>query len=660
MHTLNLGILAHVDAGKTSLTERLLFDAGVIDEIGSVDAGSTQTDTLALERRRGITIRSAVASFVIDDVQVNLVDTPGHPDFIAEVERALSILDGVVLVVSAVEGVQAQTRVLMRAVRRLRLPTLIFLNKIDRRGARAGSLLRELTDRIGPGVVALGSVRAAGGRGAVAVPHDLGDVDARALLTERLAEHDEAALACFVAGETPPAAALRSLLAAATGQARVQPVLFGSARTGTGVAALAASIRDLLPACAPGDAEPLSGTVFKVERGAGGGRTTFLRMHSGQVRVRQRVPTGPGSRTRITGLRVARPGGLVTTPTLRAGEIGTITGWEGARIGDALGEPSPAASRAHFSPPTLETVVVPAPGTDPRALQVALGDLAAADPLIGLRRDDVRDETSLSLYGEVQKEVLQATLAEEHGLAVTFRGSTTICVERVVDVGSCAEIIWTPPNPFIATVGLRVEPAPAGAGVLFRLEVELGSMPYAFFSAVESTVRAVLGQGLSGWDVPDCSVTMTHCGYAPRQSRMHGTFDKNMSSTGADFRGLTPLVLLEALRRAGTAVHEPFDRFSLEVPPDAYAAVVPLLGHLGAVTEATRTGAQAHRLEGVLPAARVHALQQQLPALTRGEGVLETAFEAYRPVRGTPPTRARTDADPLDRKEYLLHVLRRV
>ena len=132
MAFLNLGILAHVDAGKTSLTERLLFSAGVISELGSVDAGSTQTDTGELERRRGITITSAVASFDIGDHTVNLIDTPGHPDFIAEVERALGVLDGAVLVVSAVEGVQAHTRLLMRTLRRLRIPTLVFVNKIDR------------------------------------------------------------------------------------------------------------------------------------------------------------------------------------------------------------------------------------------------------------------------------------------------------------------------------------------------------------------------------------------------------------------------------------------------------------------------------------------------------------------------------------------------
>ena len=158
MQSLNLGILAHVDAGKTSLTERLLFAAGVIDKIGRVDDGSTQTDSLALERQRGITIKAAVVSFAIGDLVVNLIDTPGHPDFIAEVERTLGVLDGAVLVVSAVEGVQAQTRVLMRALQRLRIPVLIFVNKIDRGGAGYGRVLRGIAERLTPAIVAMGSL----------------------------------------------------------------------------------------------------------------------------------------------------------------------------------------------------------------------------------------------------------------------------------------------------------------------------------------------------------------------------------------------------------------------------------------------------------------------------------------------------------------------
>ena len=159
MRTLNLGILAHVDAGKTTLTERLLFTAGAIDRVGSVDAGTTQTDSLDLERERGITIRSAVASFLVGDLAVNLVDTPGHPDFIAEVERVLGVLDGAVLVVSAVEGVQPQTPLLFRALQRLHVPTLIFVNKIDRAGADDTRVIATLMRRLSSAMVPMGSVR---------------------------------------------------------------------------------------------------------------------------------------------------------------------------------------------------------------------------------------------------------------------------------------------------------------------------------------------------------------------------------------------------------------------------------------------------------------------------------------------------------------------
>jgi ribosomal protection tetracycline resistance protein len=158
MRCLNLGILAHVDAGKTTLTERLLFEAGVIDAVGSVDAGNTQTDTLALERARGITIRAAVVSFAIGETTVNLIDTPGHPDFIAEVERVLALLDGAVLVISAVEGLQAQTRVLFSALQRLGVPTLIFVNKIDRAGGQDAALLARIAERLSPNIVAMGEV----------------------------------------------------------------------------------------------------------------------------------------------------------------------------------------------------------------------------------------------------------------------------------------------------------------------------------------------------------------------------------------------------------------------------------------------------------------------------------------------------------------------
>src|SRR6476646_297457 len=204
MRTLNLGILAHVDAGKTTLTERLLFTAGAIERVGSVDAGTTQTDSLELERERGITIRSAVASFLLGDLAVNLVDTPGHPDFIAEVERVLGVLDAAVLVVSSVEGVQPQTPLLFRALRRLQVPTLIFVNKIDRAGADPNRVVATMKRRLEPGMIPMGTVRDAGIRAASFVPGHDDDGSWRSAVIEALAEHDDTVLEAFVGdGPTP-------------------------------------------------------------------------------------------------------------------------------------------------------------------------------------------------------------------------------------------------------------------------------------------------------------------------------------------------------------------------------------------------------------------------------------------------------------------------
>jgi ribosomal protection tetracycline resistance protein len=401
-----------------------------------------------------------------------------------------------------------------------------------------------------------------------------------------------------------------------------------------------------LPAAAGDALAALSGAVFKVERGASGERIAVVRMFAGAVRMRERLPLGAGEDRKVTAISVFQPGGAQPCERLAAGQIGKLWGLGDVRIGDAIGTPRAGAPQLHFAPPTLETVIVPLLPADRGHLHAALAQLAEQDPLINLRQDDVRQELSLSLYGEVQKEVIQETLAGDFGLRVAFRETRPLCIERPVGVGAAVEYA---PRPFIATVGLRVEPAPAGSGGAFRLEVEYGSMPLAFHKAVEESVRETLHQGLFGWRVTDCVVAMTH-GIRYRHWA---------TSTPAEHRRLTPLVLMAALKRAGTRVLEPMHRFSLELPADTVAALSPVLVRLGAFASAPETDGGVCRLAGAISAANVHALQQALPALTRGEGVLETGFDHYRPVQGPPPTRPRTDANPLDRKTYLAQVLRR-
>jgi ribosomal protection tetracycline resistance protein len=525
--------VAHVDAGKTTLTERLLFAAGVIDEIGKVDDGNTQTDTLTLERQRGITIKSAVVSFVIDDVTINLIDTPGHPDFIAEVERVLNVLDGAVLVVSAVEGVQSQTRLLMRTLQRLNIPTLIFVNKIDRAGAQSEPLLRSIAERLTPAIIPMGSASGLGTRSPSFAPYGAADADFGSRLIDLLADHDDAFLASYVDDETTVSyRRLRGELAAQTGKGLVHPVFFGSAITGAGVDELISGITELLPA-AEGDVDgPVSGVIFKIERAQGGEKIVYIRMFSGTVRVRDQVQLSQGKGEKVTGVSVFEHGSAVQRASVAAGRIGRLCGLREVRIGETIGEPLTTPERNHFAPPTLETVVVPSRPADKGALHVALTQLAEQDPLINLRQDDIRQELHVSLYGEVQKEVVGATLANDYDIDVEFHETTTICVERPIGVGAAVELLpkaRSQTTPFLATIGLRIEPAALGSGVQFGLDVKVGSIPThvyktveAFHAAMERTVLETLRQGIYGWEVTDCTVTMTDCDYLAPPRRWPG------------------------------------------------------------------------------------------------------------------------------------------
>ena len=652
MRTLNLGILAHVDAGKTTLSERLLFTAGAIDLVGSVDAGTTQTDSLDLERERGITIRSAVASFLVGDLAVNLVDTPGHPDFIAEVERVLGVLDGAVLVVSAVEGVQPQTPLLFRALQRLHVPTLIFVNKTDRPGADPDGVVAAMRRRLDPGVI----------------PIDLAPGTPRTAVIEALAEHDEAILDAYLRDDTGLSdERLREAVAIQTRKALVHPVFFGSAAGGSGIEALLSGIEDFLVGERGEPGAPVSGRVFKIERTSSGERVAYVRLFAGTLRARQKVRVGGGDEAKPTQVRVFAPAGAPRRDVLTAGEMATVRGLGSVRVGDAIGEPPPGEGAvARFPRPALEAVVFAVNPEQQGSMRAALNQLAEQDPLIDLRQND-RQEIAVSLYGEVQKEVIQATLERDYGIAAEFRDTTTVCIERPASAGAAEEVIRAETktnitgrssplstNPFWATLALEIEPAPPGSGIAFRAEVDsrlvplyLYKTPEAFVGQMEANVRKALAEGLAGWHVTDCVVTMTDCGYAAPVT------------SAADYRRLTQLVLMTALERAGTWVCEPLADLSLEIPASSAQGVLAALGRLGGRVTGQFSANGVTRASAVLPVARVRSLQHQLPGLSMGEGVLEARPGGYQPIGDNPPTRPRSSPSPLDRDAWLGWLARR-
>jgi ribosomal protection tetracycline resistance protein len=642
--SLNLGILAHVDAGKTTLTERLLHLAGVIDEPGSVASGTTQTDALALERQRGITIKAAVVAFPVGDTTVNVVDTPGHPDFISEVERVLAALDGAVLVLSAVEGVQPQTRILMRALQRLHVPTLLFINKIDRMGADPRAVLAAVRTRLTSDVLAMGSVTDPGSRAARFRAYDGHDAAFRDREAAALAEHNDKLLTAYVEGRPGSARQRRGALSEQTRAGVMHPVFAGSAVTGAGVLDLMRGIQTLLPdADGEPDASP-SGRVFKIERGTGGEKVAYVRMVDGSVRPRQRLDLPAGRVGKVSGIEVFETGRWIRAGRVAAGQIGRLHGLAEVRVGDTFGQPGGVEEHL-FAPPTLEASVTPVRTDQGPALRAVLAELADQDPLIDVRTGDDGLPT-VSLYGRVQQEVLGSTLAEEYGIDVVFADAAVLHVERPQRLGAAVARLYTDANPYQATVGLRISPGRTGSGLRFANRAAARDMPLylyksvqAFTAAIERHVRRALEHGLYGWRVTDALVTLTDVGYSVADGPPSR---RGPTSTAYDFRQVTPVVVAQALRRAGTRVCEPVLRVLIEVPTSDAAAVQQLVTRWGAQLTALTAVGDLTRLEARLVATRLHELQRQLPDLTGGEGSLEPRFDGYEPVHGPPPTRLGT------------------
>ncbi|MEO7117695.1 MAG: translation factor GTPase family protein [Candidatus Limnocylindrales bacterium] len=622
------------------------------EKIGSVDAGTTQTDDLAIERERGITIRSAVASFEIGDLSVNLIDTPGHPDFIAEVERVLSVLDAAVLVVSAVEGIQPQTPLLMRALQRQRVPTLLFINKIDRAGADTAYVVAELRRRLALEPIALGHVVVEGTREARYIQGDTRE--ARVALVAGLAEHDDGLLRTLVAGgPLPSRATLHACLARQVRDRTAQPVIMGSATLGVGIDSLIETIATIMPVAATDTSAPASGRVFKIERTLDGAKSALVRLYAGRISVRDQLAFGNERIGRVTHLRVFAPGGRAPAPSAHAGQIAVLLGLGEVRVGDIIGEPPPGSALGHrFPPPTLESVVAPLFSADRARMRAALTELADQDPLINVRQDDERDEISVSLYGDVQRQVIQATLEDDYNVRVSFRRSSVLHIERPAGVGTEEQLIRAlthsnisgrsspdSANPYRAALGVRIEPGEHGSGVHVVLDVDVHLVPMYVYKTVAGFAKALsdyteesLREGPHGWQVTDCLVTVWDSGYV------------RTGSTARDFRMLAGQVVRTALERAGTVVCQPMTLVTLEVPAASAPGVMKVLGQVGSRVTGQFSTTDVATISAVLDASAVEEIKQRLPGLTSGQGLLEFEFGGYQPVDGVPPERRRRHA----------------
>ena len=619
MPTLNLGIVAHVDAGKTTLTERLLYETGASTHIGRVDHGDTVTDSDDIERRRGITIRSAVVAFMVGDLKVNLIDTPGHADFVGEVERALAVLDGAILVVSAVEGVQARTRALIRTMERLGIPFLVFANKIDRSGAMDDAIVASLRESLAGDAVALNLAVDIGARGATVTPRHGTDLVEE--LADRLSVFDDEVVRAYVDGAPPTEDELLATLARATAAGRMHPVVFGAALTGVGVADVLSALAAYLPPAGGSPDQPLHASVFKIERDPAGHPLAHVRMREGTLASRDEVqrfhrcPDGTVTAARGRALTVATyvAGSTTSERAAVAGDIATVAGLTEAGIGDQLGRWDPAYGLRLFPPPGLESVVVARDPRDRGRLFEAVRLLSAQDPLIDARLDGADQELTVSLYGEVQREVLTTRLAEEFGIAADVAETRTVHVERVDGVGTSAAQVASRN----ASVAFRIEPGPPGSGGEYVMGTERGYLLPAYHRAIEETVPRVLASGLLGWRVVDWLVTLTD-----------GRFSAPTPPAGF-YRDLTDRALRRALLLAGTYACEPVSAFEVEVPEESFTAVLHVLTAAGATPGLPVFAAGRCTVSGRIPTRSVYAVERALPELTGGRGFMVSEPAGY-------------------------------
>lgn len=644
MTTINIGIVAHVDAGKTSLTERILYETNVIKEIGRVDSGNTQTDSMELERQRGITIKASVVSFYINDLKVNVIDTPGHADFIAEVERSFRVLDGAILVISAVEGVQAQTKILMRTLQKLNIPTILFVNKIDRNGANTEKVMKQIKEILSNEAFPFYSVLNVGTKGARIIAYKSYDD-----CTELLAPYNESLLASYVNDEIVPDVLLREELEKQIQQASVYPIFFGSAMTGIGVTELLENISTLFPANKSAENETLSGVVFKIEREPSGEKIAYVRVFSGRLHVRKYVDIQRGDvlghKEKVKKICLFHNGNVVQASIVPSGEFCKVWGLNDIKIGDIIGERTRYIKDIHFAEPQMEAAIDAVSKERIHDLYAALMELCEEDPLIKVWKDDHK-ELYIRLFGEVQKEVIETTLFEKYNLQVTFSNTRVVCIEKPIGIGNSVEVMGEKANPFYATIGFEVERGELNSGITYNLGVELGSLPLAFHKAIEDTVFQTLKQGLYGWEVTDIIVTLTHTGYA------------SPVTTASDFRNLTPLVLMNALKQAETHVYEPINEFELTVPEHAISTAMYKLAAVPATFAEPILYNDSYQLTGSLPVAKTENFKRMLHSFTEGDGIFTTKPAGFTKLMAPFPTRKRVDYNPLNRKDYLLHVLK--
>ena len=589
MENIVMGILAHVDAGKTTLSEGMLYLSGTVRKLGRVDHKDAFLDTYSLERDRGITIFSKQAVFSLGNRRINLLDTPGHVDFSAEMERTLQVLDYAVLVISGADGVQGHTETLWKLLKLYEIPTFIFINKMDQPGTDRESLLTELKERLDEGCIVFGKGK---------------NVES----LEEIAMTDEAVLDYFMEHETVRNEDICRLIR----ERKIFPCYFGSALKLDGVQELLAGFEEYMK---PFDGKKEFGArVFKISRDDKGERLTFLKVTGGKLVVKMPI----NKEEKINQIRIYSGAKYEAVNEVEAGGICAVTGLSSSYIGQGLGVEKGTA--APFLEPVLTYQMILPEGADTTKVLRELKQLEEEEPLLNIVWNPALEEIHVQLMGEVQTEILKTMIAERFHLDVEFGTGKIVYKETikspVVGVGHYE------PLRHYAEVHLKMEPLEAGSGLIFDTDCSEDVLDRNWQRLILTHLQEREHPGvLTGVPITDMKITIV----AGRAHLKH--------TEGGDFRQATYRAVRQGLKSAESVLLEPWYSFVLEVPSEQVGRAMSDIGQMNGSFEGPEAEDKQGmvRLTGTAPASEMRDYQREVWAYTKGRGRITLTLKGYEP-----------------------------
>ena len=639
----NIGILAHVDAGKTTITENFLYLSGQTKKLGSVDDGTTQTDFLAVERERGISVRSSNTTFEYNGVKINLIDTPGHVDFSADVERVLRVLDCAVLVISAVEGVQAHTETLWSALQNLRIPTIIFINKIDRAGADVELVIREVKKDLTDKLAVLYDVTNEAHNNAEIISVWSNERKSE-LVVEAIANVDETILEKYLDEQEISFTELDGSLINAVHQCKLFPVLLGSAKKGIGVKELLDAVINYMPGVNADESKPLSALVYGITHDKTMGQVAHVKVYNGSIKNRELVRNATQEmEEKVVQVRKLISNNFEDIGEVKAGDIAGICGLQNVKVGDVLGEFSENLSDdISLRTPLLTVQVKPDNEKDYAALAEALQELAKEDPTLDfewLREDK---EMHIKIMGWIQIEVLEKVLENRFGINAKFDDPTVIYKETPSKKGEGFVRYWMP-KPCWAIMKFLIEPGERGSGVVYQSKISVDDVHQKYQNEVERTIPNALKQGIKGWEVTDIKISL-----------IEGE-DHQVHSNPGDFIVATPMGIMDGLVNTGTTLLEPLISFKISATEDLLGAITSDITQMRGRFDSPVMENGKFILSGILPVATSLDFPVRLSSRSGGKAKISTNFYGYQECSDElGQTREYKGISPLDTSKWIL------